>query len=151
MKSKDVLDLLKIPYKIVKHSGSGHTAEHAALEIGLHVSEIIKTLALSGQKTGVILFLIPGDKKFDLRKIRIFLNDKTIDLMEKDYVLTKVGYPVGLVTPFGTKEKFKVFADENINKLNKIGISSGELGSEIVMLSSDLIRVTSAIVGGFTK
>lgn len=151
MKSTDELNFLNIPYKIIKHKGSGHTAEQAASEIGLDVSEIIKTLALGGQICGTVLFLIPGDKKFDLRKIRLFLNDKSVDLLKKDDVLIKTGYPVGLVTPFGTKEKFKIYADSSILKLKNVGVSSGELECEIVMSSSDLLKAAKADLDDFTK
>lgn len=151
MKSTDELNFLNIPCKIIKHVGSGHTALQAASEIGLDVSEIIKTLVLGGQKTGVILFLIPGDKKFDLRKIRHFLGDKSIDLLDKNEVLIKTGYPVGLVTSFGIKEKFKIFADKTVEILTNTGISSGELGSEIIMNPSNLLKATNAILGDFVK
>lgn len=150
-RSIDELKTKDIPHQIARHEGSAHTAIEAAKEIGLTVGQIIKTLAFSGNSTGFVLFLIPGDKKFDRNKIAAFLKDKTVDLLSKEEVLAETGYPVGLVTPFGTKKRCKIYAQDSIPLLKEVGISSGVLKAEIIMKPKDLLRATEAVLGDFCK
>lgn len=151
MKSTAELDSKTIPYKLVRHSGSAHTASDAAKEIGLNVGQIVKTLAFKGKTRGPFLVLVPGDKKFDRKKISVFLNDKTIDLLEPNAVEKETGYRVGLVTPFGTAKPLKVYAQNSILELSEVGISSGEFGVEIVMSPQNLKKATKAVLGDFCR
>lgn len=151
MKSTEELDSKTISYKLVRHSGSAHTAVDAAKEIGLSVGQIVKTLAFKGKTVDTFLVLIPGDKKFDRKKIGAVLNDKTIDLLEPNEVEKETGYRVGLVTPFGDIKPLKVYAQKSILELSEVGISSGELGAEIVLSPKVLISACQAVLGDFCQ
>lgn len=151
MKSIKELDLKKIEYTLVKHSGSSHTAKEAAEEINLELGQIVKSLVIEGPICKTILVLIPGDRKIDFKKLKSQIGDKRVELAKPGVVFRETGYPVGLVTPFDLKKPLPIYADEAILRYDKVGLSSGKKGFELVLDPNDLIKATRAMVGEFTK
>lgn len=145
------LDQKGIPYKLVAHPNTAHTAEDAAKEIGLKLGQIVKSLLVEGHRHPPVLVLVPGDKRVHFGKLGKILGDKSVFLCSPARTLEVTGYPVGLVTSFGLKSELPKFIEANVLKNEEIGISSGEWGFEIVMKSKDLLKATGAKIDPFVK
>ena len=66
-----ILDTLKIPYSLHEYDWNEDELEAAtvAVKVGIPSSQIFKTLVLRGDKTGVLMACIPGNKELDLKEL----------------------------------------------------------------------------------
>jgi prolyl-tRNA editing enzyme YbaK/EbsC (Cys-tRNA(Pro) deacylase) len=127
------LDALNIPYKVKPHRLPVYTTEDAARERDVRISQIVKTMLLTDSNGKIIVAIVPGDSRLDLRAIKKFVGQKDIRFMAKDR-MEKMGLVVGAIAPvddiFNNLPKFidpRVFEEEIVD------ISSGtpEAGIEI--------------------
>jgi Cys-tRNA(Pro) deacylase len=145
------LDQKGIPYKLVPHPNSAHTAEDAAHELGLELGQIVKSLLVEGHRHPPLLVLVPGDKRVHFGRLGKIVGDKTVFLCSPERTLEVTGYPVGLVTPFGLKADLSKILERSILDRKIIGISSGEWGFEITLTPDYLVKATNALVQSFVK
>ena len=141
MTSTAELDQKQITYTLQHHDGPAHTAAEAAAVLGVTVEQIVKTLLLMGKHTGPIIVLATGNQRLDLATVQTQLDDPSLHLATPDQVLAITGYPVGLVTPLGLKTPhLSIYATAQVTQLQSCVISSGQLGTEIQLLTHDLIQ-----------
>ncbi|MCL5125322.1 MAG: YbaK/EbsC family protein [Deltaproteobacteria bacterium] len=150
-RSTQELDRKGIPYKLVPHENSAHTAEDAAKEIGLELGQIVKSLLVEGHRRGPVLVLVAGDRRIHFGKLGKIVGDKSVFLCSPERTLEVTGYPVGLVTAFGLKRELPMFLDQSVLDREKIAVSSGVWGFEIVLKPADLARAATAEIALFTK
>ena len=70
---------------------------------GIDPALICKTLVVKGNKTGVIIALIPLNDHLDYKKTRQVTKDRKVGFPGMDFVLAHTGYPHGANTPIGIK------------------------------------------------
>ena len=72
------LDTLEVPYELRHYDVDPDdlTAETVALKVGLPPEQVFKTLVARGDRTGVLLAVIPGDSLLDLKELG-WLGDRT--------------------------------------------------------------------------
>ena len=65
-----LLDRAKIPYELVPYEVDENNlaATHVAEQLGENIEQVFKTLVLRGDKHGIFVCVIPGDKEVDLKK-----------------------------------------------------------------------------------
>ena len=65
-----ILDRLKIKYELVEYTvdPDNLAADHVAEELGEHIEQVYKTLVLRGDKTGIIVCVVAGNREVDLKK-----------------------------------------------------------------------------------
>jgi Cys-tRNA(Pro)/Cys-tRNA(Cys) deacylase len=61
------------------------------------------------------------------------------------------GYIRGGVTVPGAKKAFPVFADETIELWDKISISAGVRGTQIILRPTDYLRATGAVLADIAR
>jgi len=96
----------------VKRMGeSTRTAEEAAAQCGVVVSQIVKSLIFQGVSTGkLMLFLIPGDRQMDLSKAAVAAGE-TLKRADARLVRDETGFAIGGVAPIGHRIAIRAFAD----------------------------------------
>ncbi|HET9791930.1 MAG TPA: YbaK/EbsC family protein, partial [Candidatus Angelobacter sp.] len=77
--------------------------------------------------------------------------DRKVELAMLKDVQPLTGYIRGGVTVLGAKKAFPVFADETIEMWDKISISAGVRGTQIILKPEDYLRVTGAVVADIAK
>ena len=66
-------------------------------------------------------------------------------------LLPLTGYVRGGCSPLGAKKAYPVFIDETALNWEKIAVSAGIRGGQIIIKPQDLINATNATVAALTK
>lgn len=148
-----LLDQAKIPYRLVDYEvdEADLSAESVARKIGLPDAQVFKTLALTGDKTGVLLVLVPAGTELDLKAIASASGNKRCDLLPLKEVQPVTGYVRGGVSPIGTKKRFPVFLDASAEAWAEISLSAGVRGTQILLDPARLVPLLAARLGRFAR
>ena len=149
-----ILEAAGISYEAKEYEASvdgGNFGARVARLTGLPVERVFKTLALKGGPAGYFVCCIPVDRELSLKKAGAAADDKRADMLPVKELQSVTGYVRGGCTPIGMKRRLPVFIDESALRFDRLGISGGTIGKEIILDPRDLIRVTEANVVSLTK
>ena len=130
----------------VSHKGIQINALEGQLPEGIERSHIFKTLALSGDKSGPIIGILPITEHLSEKKLaKISGNKKVAMIPQKDLEKT-TGYIHGANNPVGIRQKhnYPIFIDETALELEKLIVSAGEVGHSIIIAPKDLANFVKA-------
>ena len=144
-----LLDQAGVRYRLVEYAVDENdlSAETVAAKIGLPPAQVFKTLAVRGDRTGVLLALIPAGTELDLKAVAMFSGNKKCELLPLKEVQPVTGYVRGGVSPLGTKRKLPVYLDRSALAHGEISVSAGIRGTQILLAPDDLMRVTEGTAG----
>jgi Cys-tRNA(Pro)/Cys-tRNA(Cys) deacylase len=139
-----VLDQLGIPYELREYEVDPEdlAAETVAAKVGLPPEQVFKTLVARGDRNGVCLVVIPGNAKLDLKALASASGDRRIQLVPVKDLQSLTGYIRGGVTALAGKKDYSVYVDETIQLFEKISISAGVRGLQIVLAPADYLKAT---------
>ena len=148
-----ILDRLGIQYDLVTYEVDEEdlSAIHVAEITGMDISMIFKTLVSRGDRSGIIFAVIPGGLEVDLKLLASTSGNKRVELVPLKEVLPLTGYIRGGCSPLGAKKNYPVYLDSRAMDLEKISISAGKRGEQIILKPSDLIQATQATVAEIAK
>ena len=148
-----ILDGLGIPYNLKRYEVDENdlSAVHVASTAGLPIETVFKTLVLRGDKTGIIMAVIRGDYELDMKSIAAASGNKRCEMVHLKEVFSLTGYIRGGCSPLGAKKAYPVYLDENAMSKEKIAISAGIRGEQIILSPSDLVRATNAEVAKIAR
>ena len=121
-------------------------AESVAAKIGLPAEQVFKTLVVRGDKHGVCFAVIPGDAALDLKALARCTGDRKVETVALREVQPLTGYIRGGVTALAAKRDYPVFLDETAILFDRITVSSGRRGCQILIGPDDYARATGAKV-----
>ena len=121
-------------------------AESVAAKIGLPAEQVFKTLVARGDKHGVCFAVIPGDATLDLKALARCTGDRKVETVALREVQPLTGYIRGGVTALAAKKDYPVFLDETAIFFDRITVSSGRRGCQILIGPDDYVRATGAQV-----
>ncbi len=122
-----------------------------ARKIGMPPEQVFKTLITTGGP-GVYLFaVVPGDAELDFKKLARAAGVRKTEMVALKEVQALTGYIRGGVTVFGAKKAFPVFVDETAILFDKISVSAGTRGTQLILSPDDYIRAASAHTADLTK
>jgi Cys-tRNA(Pro)/Cys-tRNA(Cys) deacylase len=141
-----LLDSQGIYYELVSYDvdESDLSASSVAAKLQEDVGQIYKTLVLRGDKTGVFICIIPGNKELDLKKAAKVSGNKNAAMVQMKEILELTGYIRGGCSPVGMKKKYSTYIDENCILYNQIYVSAGTRGLQFKISPDDLILVTGS-------
>jgi Cys-tRNA(Pro)/Cys-tRNA(Cys) deacylase len=144
-----ILDQKKITYELKEYAydESDLSAVNIAGKIGLPIEQVYKSLVVRGDKTGIILACIQGDKELNLKSLAVLSKNKKVDLVPLKEIQPLTGYIRGGVSPIGLKKNYPIFISSDIIKLEKVAVSAGLRGLQFFLSPLDLISVTKAQLG----
>lgn len=122
------------------------SAVDVALAIGESPEHIYKTLLLTGDKIPFIVAVIPAEGSVDLKKIAKISGNKKCEMLPMKALLDTTGYVRGGCSPIGMKKQFPTYIEELSTLEEKIIVSAGKRGLQIVLSPHDLIAIVSATV-----
>ena len=126
-------------------------AEKVAEGVGLPADQVFKTLVVRGDRRGVALAVVPGDAELDLKALARLSEDRKIELVALKEVQPLTGYIRGGVTALACKKDYPVYADQTIRAHDRIAVSAGVRGTQIVLAPDDYLRAVHAMVGTITR
>ncbi len=140
------LDAAKIPYEVKEYEVDENdlSGVHIAEQIGLPFEQVFKTLTAKGDKSGVIVFCIPCDEEIDLKKAAVLTGNKKVELLPVKDLLATTGYIRGGCSPIGMKKNFPTYIDESALRFDKITVSAGVRGAQLLLSVDALIKFTGA-------
>ena len=148
-----ILDRLGIQYDLVTYEVDEEdlSAIHVAEITGMDISMIFKTLVSRGDRSGIIFAVIPGGLEVDLKLLASASGNKRVELVPLKEVLPLTGYIRGGCSPLGAKKNYPVYLDSRAMNLEKISISAGKRGEQIILKPRDLIQSTQATVAEIAR
>lgn len=143
-----LLDAAKISYETAEYEVDENdlSGSHAADLMGVNHDSIFKTLVLRGAK-GYLVCCIPVDAELNLKKAAASAGEKKVELLPVKELLPVTGYIRGGCSPIGMKKRFPTLIDETAVLYEKIAVSGGQRGVQILLRPCDL----AAYVGGTFK
>jgi Cys-tRNA(Pro)/Cys-tRNA(Cys) deacylase len=147
------LDTLGIHYELRDYDpGDLHlTAEEVARRVGLPPEQVFKTLVARGDRTGVMLAVVPGDSALDLKALAKLAGDRKCDTVPLKDVTPLTGYVRGGVTALACRKDYPTFVDETVELFDVVSVSAGLRGTQIVLSPADYLRATSARLGAIAR
>ena len=134
-----------------KYDESDLSGLHIANEMGEDPKLVYKTLITKGDKTGINVFCIPVEKELDLKKCAKVVKDKHIEMIHVKDLLSLTGYIRGGCSPIGMKKQYPTFIDISAESLDKIYVSAGKRGGQILIKTTDLKSFVNASYADLTK
>lgn len=143
-----ILDNLGIDYEIKTYEVDENdlSAVHVAETAGLDINSVFKTLVTRGDKTGVIMAVIGGAEEIDLKALATASGNKSVEMIALKELLPLTGYIRGGCSPLGAKKNYPVYLDSNALTQEKISISAGQRGMQLILKPQDLVTATNAKV-----
>jgi Cys-tRNA(Pro)/Cys-tRNA(Cys) deacylase len=141
------LESLCIPFDLREYEVDPDdlTAIAVAKKIGMPPEQVFKTLITTGGP-GVYLFaVIPGDAELDFKKLARAAGVRKTEMVPLKDVQALTGYIRGGVTVFGAKKTFPVFIDEIAILFDRISVSAGTRGTQIILSPDDYVRAAKAL------
>jgi Cys-tRNA(Pro)/Cys-tRNA(Cys) deacylase len=134
----DFLDDQKIPYRVKYHSKPVFTSEDAAIERGVRLSQIVKTMLLA-DGNDILVAVLPSHKRLDVKKLKKLSGLKNLQFMDKESIERRTGLIVGAVAPIGSGvEGIPLFVDFSVFDEEFLDISSGDPNAGLELHRDDL-------------
>lgn len=142
-----MLDKAKISYEPLEYKADDNdlSGTTIATQVGLSYDMVFKTLVAKGDKTGPVVMCIPVDKEIDLKKAAKVSGNKKIEMVHVKDLLALTGYIRGGCSPVGMKKKFPTYICESCLSKDKITVSAGIKGCQLLLSVEDLLRYTEAV------
>jgi len=147
------LDRLGIPYELRSYEVDEEhlDAEAVAAKIGLPAEQVFKTLVARGDRNGVCLAVAPGNAQLDLKALARLSGDGRIEMVPLKEIQTLTGYIRGGCTALACKKDYPVYVDETVELFDRIAVSAGVRGLQIVLAPADYIRAVNAVAGDIAR
>ena len=145
-----ILDGLKIKYETLSYEDDGEhelsrgAAENIAAKLGINPAACFKTIVMRNESKQIFVFCQSALHEINLKKARNASASKEITPVKPDELLALTGYIRGGCSPLGMKKKFPTFIDQTALNFEKIYISAGVRGQQIVISPADLVKATDA-------
>ena len=148
-----ILDQMNIAYELRDYEVNEDEldAVTVAHKVGMPPEAVFKTLVARGDKHGIVMALVAADAELDLKKLATVSGNKKIELVAVKELQGLTGYIRGGVSPLGAKKKFPVFIDETAILHERISLSAGQRGLQIIMSPTDLEQATDATLAAISK
>ena len=140
------LDAARIAYEVLEYEvdESDLSGTHLADQLGLAYRMVFKTLVARGDKIGPTVFCIPVDCEIDLKAAARETGNKRIEMVQVKELLGLTGYIRGGCSPIGMKKKFPTFFDDSVLSLEKITVSAGVRGAQLLIDTDKLLPFVEA-------
>ncbi|MGO9338511.1 MAG: Cys-tRNA(Pro) deacylase [Terracidiphilus sp.] len=145
------LESLGIPFEIREYEVDPDdlSAITVARKIGMPAEQVFKTLLVTGGTGpggGIYRFaVIPGDAELDFKKLARAAGLRKAEMAPLKDVQPLTGYIRGGVTLFGARKPFPVYIDETAVLFDKISVSAGARGTQLILSPEDYLRAAQAL------
>jgi Cys-tRNA(Pro)/Cys-tRNA(Cys) deacylase len=147
------LEKLSIAYELRDYEvdEADLAAETVAQKVGLPAAQVFKTLVVRGDKTGVMFAVVAADAELDLKKLAELAGDRRAEAVPLKEVQPLTGYIRGGVTALAAKKDYPVFLDQSALSFDRIAVSAGVRGTQIVIDPRGYQKATRAKTGSIAR
>ena len=115
-----------------------------ARSLGQRPEAVFKTLVTKGASGAYYVFDIPVEKTLDLKKAAKAVGEKSVAMLPAKDLLPLTGYLRGGCSPIGMKKAFPTFLQEDAQSLERISVSAGVRGCQVILAVDALVNCTKA-------
>ena len=144
------LKLFNPKMNVITLDSSARTAIEAASSLGCEVGAIVKSLLFKTENI-FTLFLVSGDKKASLNKIKKTLNIKDASMASADDVKNITGFTIGGVSPVGHVNKIDILIDNSLARFKNLYAAAGHPNCVFKTNFQDLQKITNGSVKDITQ
>lgn len=148
-----LLDRAKITYDLVPYEVDENNlaATHVAEQLDEDIATVFKTLVLTGDRTGHLVCVVPGNHEVNLKAAARISGNKKVEMLPMKELLPTTGYIRGGCTPIGMKKRFPTYIHSTALNFSFIYISAGVRGLQIKIAPTDLINFVGSEVGEISE
>jgi Cys-tRNA(Pro)/Cys-tRNA(Cys) deacylase len=141
------LESLGIPFEIREYQVDPEdlSAITVAKKIGMPAEQVFKTLLVTGGPNIYRFAVIPGDAELDFKKLARAAGLRKAEMAPLKDVQPLTGYIRGGVTLFGARKAYPVYIDETAILFDKISVSAGARGTQLILSPEDYLRAAQAM------
>ncbi len=145
-----IIDLLKkedVWFETFEHKSVKTSEEAAKVRKGYSLAQGSKALISrvklkKGKGKRFVMIVVPGNLKFDSKKVRKILDAKDITLASIESVAKITnGVKIGGIPPFGNLFNLETIADKGILEHEKIIFNAGDRKFSISMKTKDYLKI----------
>jgi Cys-tRNA(Pro)/Cys-tRNA(Cys) deacylase len=156
-----ILESLGIPFELREYEVDPNdlSALTVAKKVGMPPEQVFKTLLTTGipsdrssslgWTTGgpgdYVFAVIPGDAELDFKKLARAAGLRKAEMVSLKEVQPLTGYIRGGVTVFGAKKPYLIYVDETAILFDRISVSAGTRGTQLILAPDDYLRAAAAI------
>ena len=134
---------------VISLNSSARTAVEAASSLNCEVGAIVKSLLFKTENS-FTLYLIAGDKKASLNKIKKDLRIKDASMALADDVKRITGFTIGGVSPVGHLSKISIFIDNSLERFKDLFAAAGHPNCVFKTNFIDLQNITNGSLKDIT-
>ncbi|MCH5287813.1 MAG: Cys-tRNA(Pro) deacylase [Christensenellaceae bacterium] len=140
------LDAHKIPYETREYAvdDDNFDGKLVAGKTGLDPAMIYKTLVLTGEGSKPLVCVIPVEQELDLKAVARAAGHKSVAMLHQKDLLPLTGYQRGGCSPIGMKKLFPTYIDESARSLERISVSAGVRGCQVILAVDALMSSVNA-------
>ncbi|MCY1034212.1 Cys-tRNA(Pro) deacylase [Corallococcus sp. BB11-1] len=148
-----LLDSLGVAYSLRDYDVDPDdlSAETVAAKVGMPAEQVFKTLVAKGDRTGVLMAVVPGNAELDLKALARLSGDRKVETVPLKQLQPLTGFIRGGVTALGGKKEYPVYVDETLELFDTVAVSAGVRGTQILLAPADYLRVTKGRTGPLSR
>jgi Cys-tRNA(Pro)/Cys-tRNA(Cys) deacylase len=142
-----LLESLNIPFELREYEVDPDdlSAITVARKIGMPPEQVFKTLLVTGGPNIYRFAVVPGDAELDFKKLARASGLRKAEMVPLKDVQPLTGYIRGGVTIFGARKPYPVYVDETVILFDKISVSAGTRGTQLILAPGDYLRAAQAL------
>ena len=149
-RAENILKRFDTKLNVIILDKSARTAVEAASSLGCEVGAIVKSLLFKIENS-FSLYLVAGDKKASLNKIKKGLDIKDASMASAEEVKKITGYSIGGVSPIGHLNKISIFIDNSLERFKYLYAAAGHPNCVFKISYIDLQKITNGSIKDFTE
>lgn len=147
-----ILDRAKVDYELVPYEvdPDNLAADHVAEQLGEPIEQVFKTLVLRGDKNGIFVCVIAGDREVDLKKAAKVSGNKKAEMIHMKELQPLTGYIRGGCTAIGMKKQYPVFFSSEFCDFPHVYVSAGQRGLQLKVAPAEFMTVAGGSLADVT-
>ena len=117
---------------------------HIADQLGMPYEIMYKTLVTVGKSKNCYTFVIPVAEEIDFKKAARVVGEKALEMLPLKDLTAVTGYIRGGCTSIGMKKKFRTVIQEDAMLYEKVVVSGGRIGLQLILNPDDLLKAAEA-------
>jgi len=142
-----ILESADIKYRVISYDvdESALDAVSVAQSAGLPHDRVYKTIIARGDRTGIVVFCVQGNREIDLKKAAHASGNKKVELIHLKELQPLTGYIRGGCSPVGMKKQYPAYIDISAKNFMTIFVSAGARGMQMELAPVDLAEAAGAV------
>lgn len=143
-----ILDTMKIDYEVKTYECDEFIdGISVAKKLNQNPEQTFKTLVTQGKSGGYFVFVLPVAEELDFKKCAKIVGEKSVEMIHVKDINKITGYIRGGCTSIGMKKQYPTVIHESAMDFDKIMVSAGKIGMQLILSPEDLVKAANAQVG----